>query len=173
MKLIFETISRYVVSTETNMSSSQMTSLLKWDCKGCNETLKSLNWSKKNQSCSCLKRRRKDKVRYTSWCYQWWAPVMSEALCPVMGTSGQGDNPVRPPGDHVRCHMPDHSLITRRGQWIRVSKQHGITRLMSRVSLTTCHINWADNKLQIFVDYVQFWEEKWAPGWCVPQWGLA
>ena len=39
---------------------------------------------------------------------------MSEALCPVMGTSGQGDNPVRPPGDHVRCHMPDHSLITKR-----------------------------------------------------------
>ena len=123
MKLIFETISRYVVSTETNMSSSQMTSMLKWDCKGCNETLKSLNWSQKNQSCSCLKRRRKDKVRYTSRCYQWWAPVMSEALCPVMGTSGQEDNPMRPPGDHVRCHMPDHSLITQRGQWIRVSKQ--------------------------------------------------
>ena len=39
---------------------------------------------------------------------------MSEALSPVMGTSGQGDNPMRPPGDHVRCHMPDHSLITQR-----------------------------------------------------------
>ena len=39
---------------------------------------------------------------------------MSEALCPVMGTSGQGDNPMMPPGDHVRCHMPDHSLITKR-----------------------------------------------------------
>ena len=48
---------------------------------------------------------------------------MSEALSLVMGTSGQRDNPMRPPGDHVRCHMPDHSLITQRGQWIRVSKQ--------------------------------------------------
>ena len=39
---------------------------------------------------------------------------MSEALSLVMGTSGQRDNPMRPPGEHVRCHMPDHSLITQR-----------------------------------------------------------
>ena len=29
---------------------------------------------------------------------------------------------------------------------------------MSRVSLTTCHYNWADNKLQIFVHYEHFWK---------------